>query len=133
LVRTSALHHFVDSYGWKEESGGEAKIGRHIYSSEYTVDFIQKMESFEKEIKGRVKAAGKRLLELDLRPEADQVVSITSFLNMLRREIPGCDLSARKVWPYGTFTQPEDGIANLGELANLRSERGVGGRLTDPV
>jgi hypothetical protein len=133
LVRTSALHHFVDSYGWREESGGEAKIVGHIYSNEYTVEFIQKIESFEKEMEGRAKAAGKPLLELDLRSEADQVVSITSFLNTLSRLIPGCELSARKLWPYGTFAEAEGRIANRAELANIRRAHGLGSQLSDPV
>jgi hypothetical protein len=133
LVSTNALHCFVDSYGWREESGGEAKVAGHIYSNEYTVEFIQKMESFEKDMEGRVRAAGKSLVELDLRPETDQVVAITSFLNRLGRLIPGCELSGRKLWPYGTFTEAEDRIANRGELAILRSARGLGSRLSDPV
>ena len=133
MVRTSALHHFVDSYGWREESGGEAKIAGHIYSNEYTVEFIQKIESFEKEMEGRAKAAGKPLLELDLRSEADQVVSITSFLNTLSRLIPGCELSARKLWPYGTFAEAEGRIANRAELANIRRAHGLGSQLSDPV
>jgi hypothetical protein len=135
LVRANALHRFVDSYGWGDEPAGQAKIVEHTYANEYSVEFIQKMEDFEKDLESRVRAAGKPLIELDLRPEADadQVVAITSFLNMLSRLIPGCELSGRKLWPYGTFPQAEDRIANRGELANFRRARGLGGRLSDPV